>query len=310
MSRFCIVIAFCLLIHATCSGATVTLTTGETLAGQIISHNDQAMTLQHSFLGTLTIPADKIAEVNHATPQMQPDSTDHGGDPAIHRAQLTDMRFVDGWKAQLELGGAETSGNTETLNLRAAFNAKKETELDRWKLDSAYIFSSNQHETTKNAFTAGILKDWLIPDQPWFYYAEGRYDFNQFQDWRHRIDGAAGMGYQLLKTDTLSILTRTGLGGAKEFGDSNELRPEAQLGGELAWKISRLQSLSATTYYYPDLLDFHQYRTRSTLDWTIKLSNFEGLSLKLGLENAYQSFTSDDSFHNDFKAFGSLMVDF
>jgi hypothetical protein len=73
-----------------------------------------------------------------------------------------------------------------------------------------YRTASADGTTTEKRFTAELFKDWLLPGEDYFYFANGRYDWDDFQDWDSRWSGFGGIGYQFLRIadpdDTPSIL--------------------------------------------------------------------------------------------------------
>src|SRR5690606_23871436 len=123
--------------------------------------------------------------------------------------------FLPGWSRHIELGLNGTSGNTDSFNFRAAFVAKRESETDRWQINSAYARTTSEGTTTRNDFYSELIKDWLLPGEKHFYFAQGRYDYDDFQDWRHRATAAGGVGYQFYDTDRFNLLGRFG-GGVNE----------------------------------------------------------------------------------------------
>ena len=61
---------------------------------------------------------------------------------------------------------------------------------------------------------------------------------------------------------------------------------------------------------YPDLSDVGEGRLVSRADWTIKIDQNRGISLKFGVQNEYESTTIGKQKHNDFKGLISLGYDF
>ncbi len=291
----------------------ITLSTGEVLTVEIIEQTDQGLTVAHPVLGQFTLGPDQYTAIAPDAPPAQTPPADEApaaAEPAPPAQPPKPTGLFADWQGAFEAGFAASRGNSETLDLRLGLGAKKETDRNRWAADAAYYFSSDQGDTSKNEFTAGLLHDWLIPDSRWFYFAQGRYEFDELEAWEQRISGTAGVGYQWIDTDKLNVRFRAGAGGNYEFGDVDAFTPEAQLGGELAWQINDTQSLEASTDYLPDLGDFPEARIRSAVGWKIKLDQFTGLSLKMGLENEYETQTQGDAEHNDLKVFSSLVYEF
>ena len=106
------------------------------------------------------------------------------------------------------------------------------------------------------------------------------------------------------------MIGRAGLGGSYEFGSVNELVPEALLGLEWVYTINERQTLSSYVTVYPSLDDFGESRTVAGAAWTIAIDEADGISLKLGIDNEYESRTEGSSKNNDVKYYGALVFDF
>ena len=331
-----IVLVFC----GPVSAHVVKLKTGDIIKGPVVEQTDTAVRMDHPVLGPLTIPADQVLSVQPDAPEADPEQSIPSVETQISEVEASEsrldtppsaalattadgaieadpkpasgiLRFLSESNAQLELGLNGSEGNTDEMDLRAAFKAGKTDDRTRWKLDTAYNLSKTNNERTTNDATVGLVNDWLLPDSKWFYFAQGRFDYDEFQDWERRVSGSGGLGYQFIKNDTWDVLGRFGGGVTKNFGDvDDDLNPEGQIGGEMTWRISKLQTLGARTTVFPNLDDHGESRIISAAEWTMQLDRFEGLSFKLGLENEYESETSDDSDHNDLTYYGALVISF
>lgn len=299
----------------------LTLTTGETLKVRIIDRSEQSVTLQHPILGQLTIERSHIVTLAETASDRQPapdtpraDSVNQPAqqDPAAGMAPgstLAPLLHSRDWQFEIGLSGSD--GNSQTTNLRLGLISKKEDDLMRSMLKSSYYFSKSEGNTTRNEFNAQLTHDWLIPDSPWFFFTQGIYDYDQFQSWDQRLSGFAGFGYELIKTDRFELVGRTGGGLTKEFGGEKELRPEGLISAAiLKWNLTANQTLAGSATFYPDLAELGQFRSITKFEWNILLSHTNGLSLKLGLENEYESHVESDSDHNDLKYYGTLTIDF
>ena len=276
-------------VAATAAAHDVVLVTGDVLHGEVAQHTTQQLVLDHPVLGKLIIPADKIKRVTPAVAITPPSP----------------------WTRQLEAGVSGASGNATTSNSRVALVAVRQTDRSKLTLDASHNYASSNHRSSKDKFTAGLLHDWLVPESPWFAFASARVDADQFQSWDQRIAGHAGVGRQVVDRAHVKGNLRGGLGAAKERGsDDEELRPEALLGGELAWQISERQKLTAATRLYPDLADAGEFRALSNLAWTIAIDRAEGLSLKLGLEHEYQSQADPGNDSSDFRYISAIVLQF
>ncbi|MCC6682977.1 MAG: DUF481 domain-containing protein [Phycisphaeraceae bacterium] len=285
----------------------IELSNGDKINVEVIERTDDHLLVEHPVLGRLTIPvaAAKTVEVA-AEPEPEPEP-EKLADP-----RLMGVAFLPGWTRHIELGLDGTSGNSDSFNLRAGFAARREDETDRWQINSAFTRSTSEGTTTRNDFYSELIKDWLLPGQKHFYFAQGRYDYDDFQSWRHRAAAAGGVGYQFYDTPKFNLLGRVG-GGVNESwgGDADDmLTPEALFGLEGWWQWCDTQRLEFKSTFYPALDDLGEFRNLSSLAYVLKLDNAHNLSLKLGLENEYESQVEDGIKHNDFKYFAALVFDF
>jgi len=237
-------------------------------------------------------------------------------DPIVLRPIDKFLRFVRpmraaGWVSHLELGFNGTSGDSDTLNLRFGFKTEKKTLEDRWRVLSTYNLDTANSENTRNEFIASFTKDWLEPAHKHFYYATAAYEYNQFNDWEQRVSGGAGIGYEWVKNPIIEFTTRTGIGAKREFGsDDDHVQPEASVGAEFNWRLSPRQKIAASATYYNELIELENNRVVSSLEWVFKVDQVDKVSLKLGVQDEYESSTTDDSKHNDAKFFGAIVFDF
>jgi len=297
---------------------TITLTTGEVLSGTVVSQDDANVVLQHPVLGTLTIARTSVTSVV-VTPQgdqppaeaVTPETTPAPAPAPEPEAEPEPTGFFAGWSSRLEIGFNLRTGNTESADGRLKFASEKETQRDRWKADASYYIGLNNGQKTDHEATAGLLKDWLIPDSRWFWWAKGRGDYDEFESWDYRLSGGGGLGYHLIQEEKFTVDLRAGMGLSREFGSEDEdIHPEAQLGIEGEWKIDERQSLVGDTWVYPDVGDLGEYRITSSAAWQMKIDMKRAIAFKLGLENEYESDVRDGDDHNDLRVFGGLIFEF
>jgi len=322
-------IAFLLCVAGTTAAhaETLTLTTGETIKGTIVSQDDAQVVVQHPMFGQLTVPRESIVAIvaepaeGEAAPDVPAESEAVAGvvaEPPEEPTPEPELKpeseptgFFAGWSNRLEIGFNVSEGNTENSDFRVGFGSTKENDRHRWKADASYYLEFDEGDRTDHAATAGLLKDWLYPDSRWFWYALGRVDFDEFEAWDWRTFAGGGVGYHLVQEESLTIDLRGGAGLLREFGSEDDnLRPEGQLGIEGEWRIDDRQSIVADAWFYPDLGDLGEYRTTASAAWQIKIDARRGMSLKLGVENEYESEVDPGNEKNDFKAFGAFVFEF
>ena len=299
---------------------TVTLTTGETLTGQVTGQSEQTVTLEHPVLGTMTIPAAGVANVavedDEATPPPTPPAPVAAAEsepPAATETPVLDLEEVSEWDQQLEVGLNGAEGNTQKLDFRIIYRAAREREdVSRTRFSAGYFTAEQNGETSQNEVKVALVHDWLLNHSRWFVSADASYEFDDFEAWDHRIAAHIGPGYELIRKDDLQVTLRSGVGANYEFGSDYDdtLEPEAKIGADLTWQVTEGQALSAATMLYPSLGDLGEFRWVSSIDYTIAVDVQRGLSLKFGAENEYESETEGDFEHNDLKFYGALLMDF
>ena len=316
--------AAALLIAATaCTSAhaeTIRLESGDVINADIVSQDAERVTIDHPSLGELTIERDQIVAIYADQSALdaalaEEEAAEKAADLEAERAAddgLFGTGFLAGWNRQLELGLNGAQGNTQNLNFRTAFKANYEDDEDRWLYNMQYRTASSEGDTTEKKFYAELFKDWLIPDEDYFYFGNGRYDWDDFEDWDSRWSGFGGIGYQFLEDDTWNVRGRAGLGGNQETGgvDGDEFTFEALLGVEADYQIDDGHSIAFTNYLYPSLEDAADFRNVTTLDYIISIDRDKGLALKLGVANEHDSSAPATSEKNDFTYYATLLWQF
>jgi len=228
--------------------------------------------------------------------------------------------WFKGWDSSVELGLKGSSGSSTNATFRTAFNSRYEDISGRWDFKSFYLFDSEDNINSENKVNATLVKDWFFPDTQWFAFASMTYDWDEFKDWNHRVQLSVGPGYQFIKTEEWEFAGRVGGSGIVEFGktvtDSSSITGfsekdilgfEAMAGVDLTWHITAKQQFSISNYIYPGLTDFGEFRNLTNLSWTHSLDWFEGLAVKFGIRNEYDTTESEP---NEFKYNFSLLWGF
>lgn len=296
----------------------VTLTTGDVLTGRITEQTDQFVRLAHPVLGELAIPAASVAEALtdaqiEAAAQAQAQAEAQAGADAADppTAPAEPQGFFAGWESTLDVGLSGTSGNSENVSGFVTFASKKANDTDRWAYDATYRYAAEESESSTNKFTTGLVKDWLMPDSKWFIFADGRFDWDQFESWQTRVQAHVGPGYQFIDNDKWNIVGRAGLGAIREFGSDNDnIRPEGLAGVDATWNFAKDQKLVGSSYIYPDFNDLGEFRTVSKIEWSAKMAALNDASLKAGIKHEHESIVDPGDEKNDFWYFAGLSFGF
>jgi putative salt-induced outer membrane protein YdiY len=215
------------------------------------------------------------------------------------------------WKSRFDLGFGGSFGNTDTQTLHIGIGSQRVTEHDRTFLDAHYWLGFTDGDRDENKATAGIRHDWLLPDSPWFFFATGRVDYDEFQSWEYRVGPHVGVGYEFINNDEFLLAGRAGIGFNKEFNSEDEpFTWEALLGGDFVWRISDRQTFEIHTDIYPELEDPNSFRSITTAGWALSLAEDSNMSLIAGVRHEYQSEVDPDTDHNDWRINFGLGFDF
>ncbi len=294
------------LLDSSVSADEIFLQSGDRLTGTILQHDEQLVVMEHAVLGQVQIPASEVASMMIDPPADQSVPVD-----VIDNVEEAAAVPEKEWNSKFDLSLGASAGNTDSQNFRIGTTSLRETDQTRTALDATYYYGSDNGDRNENRFTTGILHDWLLPDSRWIYFAQGRYDYDEFKSWEHRLGMHGGVGYELIKRDDFNLTLRAGTGATKEFGsEAEELRPEILFGGDLEWTISDRQSLTAGTTIYPDLGKSGEYRSVSHMSWSLKVDDKSNTSIHAGLEHEYQSDVDLGVDNNDLRIFAGLSFDY
>src|SRR5687767_3049296 len=165
-------------LFAQCTWAEIiTLTTGETLTVSILELTDESVRFVHPVLGELTLP--RAAVTNIAASPVDQTLRQAASAPDVPAAAVSQDR----WSFKLVMGTGAATGNTENANFTSVITATRQSPRIKTVLDAGYFFAQSDGDRSQNRFTAGGRNDWLNPDSKWFYFADARYEYDEFQSW-------------------------------------------------------------------------------------------------------------------------------
>ena len=243
----------------------------------------------------------------------------------VHNGFMGTGWFRD-WDSSIELGMRGSSGSSVNANFRTAFNTRYEDADHRWDFKTFYLLASEDKISSQNRINALLIKDWFFADTKWFAFASAMYDWDEFKDFNHRLQLSVGPGYQFIKTEEWEFSGRVAGTGVFEFGKTqfdvngdpqldlagNEVEKdvlgfEAMIGADLTWHISAKQHFILSNYIYPSLTSLGEFRNLTIASWTHDIDWFEGLAIKFGIRNEYDT---SESIENDFNYNFSLLWGF
>ena len=321
----------------------VSLSTGEIFRGKLVAADDKAVTIDHATLGRLQMPRAQVSAISlvpETTPPPAPAPAANSPSapkpaaaapaaaapaatpptppaPAVtilpppKEVKPDPETFWDGWKHSAELGLNGAEGNSRSLSVRGGLTLDRETSLMETKIGASYNYATANGQKSTDHGELGARNDYRIAP-PWRIYVQGLLEYDTFQDWRWRLSAASGLGYEVIKDDNTLLLGRVGAGFSKQFQTtgSERIEPELDLGLDFNHKFDDRQSFFVTLDYYPSLHRFTDYRATGKAGYELLVDPVHAISLKLGVEDRYQSVPGDGKKRNDLLYFAALVFDF
>lgn len=212
------------------------------------------------------------------------------------------------WDGSFSAGLNGSSGNNENFSFRAGFSMKKETLRNAAKFDVSYTYASTDGDASENEVNSSARYDWLFPDSKWRLYVTASYEYDDFQEWDHRVTFGPGIGYQAIKNDRTDLLLRIApVLAVREFGGKdNDWRAEVNPGLDFEHKITDRQTFTTTLDFYSEIGEFENYRFIGSAGWRIDMDPEAGLFLELGIEDEYDSDPGEGFKKNDFAYYATV----
>jgi putative salt-induced outer membrane protein YdiY len=291
----------------------VTLKGGDVIHGKVIQQNDDGVLLEHEDLGRVRVASDQIASVllasdqiapspEQAEPETGPPAPSHlVKEPAFDRLKaFSDWAKGYGWSSSIDMFLTSETGNTHERSFRVGTKLGREYANIKFSSDLSYYNKESDGEKTDDKLTLGLVRDRSLEDSDWFFFMMGRYDYDVFESWRHRVGLHAGPGYKLIQTPDFQMDLRAAPGLKKEWGsDNTNPKFEGVVGTSFEWKPTKRQTFSVSSFFYAVLDDFDDNRTRTTFDWDYLLSDEINLSFVVGILHEYQAYVDPGKDEND-----------
>jgi putative salt-induced outer membrane protein YdiY len=291
----------------------VTLKGGDVIHGTVIEKNDDSVLLEHEDLGQIRIASTRITSVlvapdetiqppDQSEPETGPPAPSHlVNESGFSRLKAFSARAKEnGWFSSIDMSLISETGNTDERSLRIGTKLGRKWSNIKFASDLSYYNKESNGENTDDKLSIGLLGDQSFKDSDWFFFTMGRYDYDVFESWRHRVSLHAGPGYMLIQKPDFQMDLRAGPGVRKEWGsDNTDPKPEWVTGTSFEWKPTKRQTFSFSTLQYMAVSDFSDHRTRTTFDWDYLLSDEINLSFVLGILQEYQSVVDSGKDKND-----------
>lgn len=314
------------LVAGPAAAEKIKLENGDTIDVTIVSESEDSLVVQHPQLGEFTVPRSAL---------KPPDPPEPG---------LFGTDFMKGWKRSAGFGFGGASGNSNDASINASLAFSREAKTFRGNFNSTYFYATQNGIKNTNAFQMAYQHDFLLGESPFFLFLNGRYQFDEFQDWMHRISGNGGVGYDILRTDDYHLTIEIGAGVARTQGTvqivppplppnpiqdflivNREWKPEGVVGTDASWRPFEGHELTADVTFFPNFKTNSQgqfeFRILANVAYQIAISPIDGLSLKFGLTDEYDESVNTNlpvpnsnpprlQQKNNLKYFGNLVYEF
>ena len=164
--------------------------------------------------------------------------------PVLAEEAATKENAKQNWEAAAELGYVKTSGNSETKNLNAKFDAS--TGYNAWKhaLHLETLNSSSNDVRSAEKYLASAQSDYFISERA---YALGvlTWEKDKFDGFDYQTSIALGMGYKVIQDDDMKLSVELAPGyRVSEFEDgNNEEDAIVRFAEKFSWKLSENATL-------------------------------------------------------------------
>ena len=194
------------------------------------------------------------------------------------------------WDVGIELGINGAQGTREAISFRGGGRIERKSDWSEFRAEGFYNRNKAGGVETQNNAQFDARNDWLLPDSPWTVFGLTTLLYDEFQAFDLRVTLHGGVGHQFCDGERASLRGRFGAGTSREVGGpDNTWVPEAVFGGEFKYKISDSQKFHINTEYFPKWEDYREYRVVTDAGWTIDLDEPGNTSLKLSVNDQYDS---------------------
>ncbi len=213
------------------------------------------------------------------------------------------------WKGGAEIGVNGSQGNSETFNLRLGANLGRKTANNIFASDFLYNYARNNGMIQQQQALINARDEILCPSTPWSAFASTNIEYDQLRAYRFLIGVYGGVGRVLIDDEQVNWRVRAGAGAVRQIGrngTASRWTPEALFGTDFTWRLDDRQSFIGTLDYYPRLDDWRQFRVRARAAYQIILDKGTGTTLRLGVQDRYDSSAGGNAKRNDLNYYACL----
>lgn len=218
------------------------------------------------FLSTLATRADAQRPAAPPTPPPAAGADKPAGDALAQEAEAKpkepedekDKKKYEPLSGHVAVGFSFTQGNSDTRTFNAAvvlqYDPRNKNVV---KTDAFYILNSESGTSSVDRTSAHLRDEYYFRPR-WFAFADTQYLKDKFKQIDFLFTGTAGIGRQLVKTETRELLVDLGAGVIVEKDEPlDRTSGGAVRGGEnYSWKISKSASFTENAFALWKTSDF------------------------------------------------------
>jgi len=210
-------------------------------------------------------------------------------------AMNSDIKSSKELKQNINLGFANTTGNTETLNLNARYDlfytipGYNGYDLS-WIFDTSIYMTQNDGVTDNEEYTANLALEQMLTEDGWLAYSSFRWLRNTFRNFDNKFFIGAGVGRELYNDDQHRFEVK--LGTAYNFERYSNQQPDHDF-ISLTEYMEYNNQLNKTSLLYvkvgasENFDDFNDYEVLGVIGFTFAVA--EKLSVTLEGEIRYDN---------------------
>jgi len=216
--------------------------------------------------------------------------------------------LAGGWDSSLDLGLTMTQGNSETTLLTTNLNLSKSEANDEYLAGLGYTFGEDSGNVSADELTGFFSWNRLVSETQYAgFRLEGRRDDIAKVD--YRIQATALYGIYLIKNDTTTFSIEGGPGYTTQSLDSVDSdSAHFYVGQKASHKLTENTNLTQSIAAYAQLEDFDNHNINFTFGIETRMS--EAMSLKILVENKYESEPAAGAENNDLKLVSGISYKF
>lgn len=189
---------------------------------------------------------DDVAEIDAIFAAYQAEQTELAeAEAAAEEAEIRQAGLFDNWSGEGQIGGFQSSGNTDEIGISAALTLEREGIDWEHRLRLSADYRRQDGATSREQFLAKYEPRYQINDRL-FAFGLAQFERDSRQGYSARYSVSGGLGYRVIDTDTMELSVQAGPAyRITEFNDGTSTSRLAALAGlDFDWQLSEAIKLT------------------------------------------------------------------